>query len=176
MRKSISKKLRFEVFKRDSFECQYCGAHPPGILLHVDHIHPVADGGTNDIDNLVTSCESCNFGKGARLLSSVPESLKDKAKKIAESEAQIIGYQEVIMAKRRRIEDSAWDVVHVFDPSATSFNKADLQSIRNFVNNIGLQEVLDAADIASSKSYWNLSRQFRYFCGVCINKCKAAGK
>lgn len=26
-RKSISKKLRFDVFKRDGFKCQYCGAH-----------------------------------------------------------------------------------------------------------------------------------------------------
>lgn len=36
-RKSLSKKTRFEVFKRDSFECQYCGAHPPSTILHVDH-------------------------------------------------------------------------------------------------------------------------------------------
>lgn len=34
-RKSISKKVRFEVFKRDGFSCQYCGATPPGALLHV---------------------------------------------------------------------------------------------------------------------------------------------
>ena len=28
-RKTISKKTRFEVFKRDSFKCQYCGASAP---------------------------------------------------------------------------------------------------------------------------------------------------
>lgn len=44
-RKAISKKTRFEVFKRDRFTCQYCGATPPGVLLHIDHIHPVAEGG-----------------------------------------------------------------------------------------------------------------------------------
>ena len=53
-RKSISKKNRFEVFKRDSFTCQYCGASAPDVLLEVDHIKPVASGGTNDILNLIT--------------------------------------------------------------------------------------------------------------------------
>ena len=28
-RKPISKKTRFEIFKRDGFSCRYCGAHPP---------------------------------------------------------------------------------------------------------------------------------------------------
>ena len=65
-RKQISKKVRFEVFKRDSFRCQYCGKSAPDVTLHVDHIKPVKNGGTNDILNLVTSCESCNLGKGAR--------------------------------------------------------------------------------------------------------------
>ena len=41
VRKAISKKLRFEVFKRDSFTCQYCGKSAPDVILHVDHILPV---------------------------------------------------------------------------------------------------------------------------------------
>ena len=65
-RKPISKKLRFEVFKRDSFTCQYCGKSAPDVVLHVDHIKPVKEGGTNDITNLVTACADCNLGKGAR--------------------------------------------------------------------------------------------------------------
>lgn len=67
-RKSLSKRLRFEVFKRDNFTCQYCGAKAPDVILHVDHINPVAKGGDNDILNLITSCSDCNGGKGARRL------------------------------------------------------------------------------------------------------------
>lgn len=63
-----SKKLRFEVFKRDCFTCQYCGAQPPNTTLEVDHIHPVAEGGKTAIDNLITACEPCNRGKGKQLL------------------------------------------------------------------------------------------------------------
>ena len=62
-RKSISKKLRFEVYKRDSFTCQYCGRKAPDVALNVDHVVPVSKGGTNDILNLITSCFDCNNGK-----------------------------------------------------------------------------------------------------------------
>jgi hypothetical protein len=62
-RKGLSKKVRFEVFKRDSFTCQYCGEKAPDIILHVDHINPVSKGGTNEILNLITSCQNCNLGK-----------------------------------------------------------------------------------------------------------------
>jgi hypothetical protein len=68
-RKSLSKKIRFEILKRDSFTCQYCGARAPDVLLQVDHIASVASGGLNEPLNLITSCAACNGGKGARALS-----------------------------------------------------------------------------------------------------------
>ena len=48
-RKPLSKKIRFEVFKRDKFTCQYCGRMSPDVILEVDHIEPVAEGGDNEI-------------------------------------------------------------------------------------------------------------------------------
>jgi hypothetical protein len=61
----LSKRIRFEIFKRDGFKCAYCGAPPTAGVLHVDHITPVAEGGTDDPENLVTSCPGCNLGKSA---------------------------------------------------------------------------------------------------------------
>lgn len=65
MRKEISDKKRFTVFSMDNFTCCYCGRsrETHGVILHVDHIKPVSKGGTNDLENLVTSCETCNLGK-----------------------------------------------------------------------------------------------------------------
>lgn len=63
IRIQISKKIRFEVFKRDSFTCQYCGSKAPNVVLNVDHIAPVSKGGGNEMLNLITSCFSCNSGK-----------------------------------------------------------------------------------------------------------------
>lgn len=68
-RKQLSKKTRFEVFKRDKFTCQYCGKSAPDVVLEVDHIVPVAEDGGNDMLNLITSCHECNSGKGAVKLS-----------------------------------------------------------------------------------------------------------
>jgi 5-methylcytosine-specific restriction endonuclease McrA len=65
---AITPSVRFEVFRRDSFTCQYCGRRAPNVILHVDHIIPVVAGGTNDLANLRTACSVCNQGKGARRL------------------------------------------------------------------------------------------------------------
>lgn len=67
-RQSTGKRTRFEVFKRDHFTCQYCGAQPPTVVLVVDHIVPVAAGGESTIDNLIAACEPCNQGKAGDLL------------------------------------------------------------------------------------------------------------
>lgn len=63
-RSPISPKLRFDVFRRDKFVCQYCGACGPDVELEVDHIIPVSRGGTDEMSNLKTACFNCNRGKG----------------------------------------------------------------------------------------------------------------
>lgn len=61
--------LRFEVLKRDNFSCQYCGrTAKDSAKLVVDHIYPKAQGGTNNISNLITACNECNSGKKDTLL------------------------------------------------------------------------------------------------------------
>ena len=61
----ITQRLRFELFKRDKFTCQYCGRQAPDVILNCDHIKPLAGGGETDLLNLITSCRACNGGKGA---------------------------------------------------------------------------------------------------------------
>lgn len=78
-RESIPKKTRFEIFKRDSFSCQYCGQSAPEVLLVIDHIVPVSKGGTSDIFNLITACQDCNSGKSNIPLSDNSEINKKKA-------------------------------------------------------------------------------------------------
>ena len=64
--RSINYRTRFKVMQRDDFKCQICGASPAtqaGVLLHIDHIVPVAKGGQATMDNLQTLCQKCNLGK-----------------------------------------------------------------------------------------------------------------
>lgn len=63
-RMPIKNSVRFDVLRRDNFTCRYCGAQAgPGVVLHIDHVFPVAHGGTNEFGNLVTCCQQCNSGK-----------------------------------------------------------------------------------------------------------------
>lgn len=63
-RKPIKPGLRFEILKRDGYRCQMCGVTAKdGATLEIDHITPVARGGTNDADNLQVLCRECNAGK-----------------------------------------------------------------------------------------------------------------
>ena len=60
---AIQKKKRFEVFKRDGFQCAYCGRTHRAVGLECDHIEPKSKGGSDDINNLITACFDCNRGK-----------------------------------------------------------------------------------------------------------------
>jgi len=70
-RQGISLKTRHQVFERDGFRCCDCGASPQrdGVVLHVDHKIAVANGGSNELNNLRTLCRDCNAGKSARIVS-----------------------------------------------------------------------------------------------------------
>lgn len=174
-RKSLSKKTRFEVFKRDGFRCMYCGAHPPAAILHVDHIDPVAKGGGNDIDNLVTACQPCNAGKSDRLLADVPQTLASKAKEVRELEEQIAGYQAVLADKRHRMEEDAWKVANIWIRwhGRDSIRKDHFVSVKNFIDRLGLGECLDAMERAVSRAKGQ-DGSFRYFCGICWAKIREA--
>jgi 5-methylcytosine-specific restriction endonuclease McrA len=63
------RKVRFtrrNVFTRDGFRCQYCGASKPWHELTYDHVVPRARGGRTWWDNIVASCRPCNARKGGR--------------------------------------------------------------------------------------------------------------
>jgi hypothetical protein len=171
-RKPLSKKTRFEVFKRDGFKCMYCGAHPPEAVLEADHIKPVAEGGSNRMDNLVTACFACNRGKAARSLDSVPQGLADKAEAVKEREAQIKGYEKVMSDKRLRLDREAWSVLHLLLPDAKSAARDWLNSLRSFIDKLGFNEVREAMEIALAKSKRDDEQTWRYFCGVCWTKLR----
>ena len=58
---------RFNVFLRDRFTCQYCGATPGASELTFDHVIPKSRGGHTGWDNVVTACSDCNLIKGNKM-------------------------------------------------------------------------------------------------------------
>ena len=64
----ISAKRRFQVLRKCGFRCVYCELPITEEDFTVDHVIPRTKGGSNDFDNLVAACNSCNAKKGARPL------------------------------------------------------------------------------------------------------------
>ena len=57
---------RRNIFKRDRFTCQYCGAQPGSEELTIDHVQPRSRGGTSTWENCVLACIECNSKKADR--------------------------------------------------------------------------------------------------------------
>lgn len=167
-RKAVSTRRRFEIFKRDSFACQYCGRVPPSVVLHIDHIIPVCRGGGNGTDNLVTSCAECNLGKAGIPLSAIPESLAEKAARIKEAEKQLKAYRKVIQEQEDRIARDAWGVIHeLFGENRNEISNAWLLSVVRFLDRLELHEVMRAATYSAAKCFHSDKRTFTYFCAIC---------
>ena len=121
-RVAIGKKLRFSVFERDDFTCQYCGKNPKDhdIILNLDHAVSVKDGGDNSEDNLITSCWDCNIGKGATSVVR-KEGKRDVEDELRKADERLSQIKAMIKSKSRlkeaevEIERLEYDFVSCFD-------------------------------------------------------------
>ena len=75
-RKPISKARRTEIYEKYDGHCAYCGRLILPQEMQIDHIVPLANGGTNDFSNLNPACPLCNIFKGSRTLKSFRRRLK----------------------------------------------------------------------------------------------------
>lgn len=147
----IPKKLRFEVFKRDSFTCQYCGQKAPDVVLHCDHIIAVADGGKSEILNLVTACAGCNLGKGRTALDdrTVVERQHSQLAELQERREQL----EMMLEWRNSLESIAQDEIAIIETaieqrSSVGINDYGRSEIRKWLKRYSVTELLSATDKA----------------------------
>lgn len=154
---NVPKAVRFEVFKRDGFTCQYCGRQAPEVVLNCDHIHPVAEGGTNDVLNLITSCFDCNSGKGARTLDErhILNKQRSQLDSLNERRVQL----EMLADWQRQLSDlgdyrlsileKRWEEIHEGPFSLTQHGR---DSIRKWLKRFSEQEIMEAM-VASFETY-----------------------
>jgi hypothetical protein len=176
-RRPLSIRLRFEIFKRDSFTCRYCGERSPDVILEVDHIVPVSDGGDDDPLNLVTSCWSCNRGKSNVPLNDLmmAEDATDRAVLMAERERQLREYDAFKKAERERREELGQELVnHYCELTEYEFMlREDWQWLVRELERTPaelIREKMDAAYRSSTpKRYW-----MRYV-KVCVRRWREEG-
>ena len=75
--RTLTNSIKIEVFKRDNYTCQECGAGREA-KLHVHHIIPFSRGGSDEMSNLITLCESCNEAIGNRVYVMKPKNARAK--------------------------------------------------------------------------------------------------
>jgi CRISPR/Cas system Type II protein with McrA/HNH and RuvC-like nuclease domain len=172
---AISKKIRFEVFKRDGFRCSYCGSEPPSIILEVDHIEPSSRGGTNDINNLITSCFSCNRGKKNIPLSVITTQLQENLEVLREKEEQLKEYRKFVVKITQRIQKDINDISKLYIEQYPKWRFSDTfkeATLKTFLKRLPKHEIIEALHIAIAKHPFNADRVIPYFCGICWNKIK----
>ena len=147
----VSPKLRFEVFKRDKFTCQYCGAKAPEVVLQADHIEPVAEGGKTDLLNLITSCQPCNAGKGKRRLSdgAVVDKQHEMLAELEERRQQI----DMMLQWRNELESFSQDIVEIVSERISTKtgwrpNESGKSDVRKWLKKFTFEEVLKGIDEA----------------------------
>lgn len=167
--------VRFDVFKRDQFACVYCGRTPPDVTLEADHLIPRAEGGTDDLDNLVTACWDCNRGKGAVPLSTAPapvsDDLEERAALIRERERQLRAYNEAKATERERRENDfnlAWEYwFDVWEAEKLPKYHVPWESfLRRQIDVLGIEEVLDAITVTRGKFNRLTAACPKYFGGI----------
>ena len=150
-RKNIPNKLRFEVFKRDSFTCQYCGQSAPNVVLEVDHLLPVSKGSDNDILNLITSCWTCNNGKSNILLTDNTMLEKQKAQldELNEKRLQLEMMIEWRESLNNLDDDIAQKIADYFGGQANcDVNETGLKKIKQWTKKFTYQQILEAVELS----------------------------
>ena len=178
-RKAIPKSVRFEVFKRDKFTCQYCGASAPDVILEIDHIRPVSKGGTNDILNLVTECRDCNSGKTNRELSD-DSAVKVQKQRLDDMQERREQLQMMLEWRDSLIQqtESEIDAIDSIFSSQTrwGFSEHGRLCIRKLIKKFGFNEVYEAAEIAIDRYYDGTEKSwdnaFNKVGGICYNRRK----
>ena len=105
---------RYAIYLRDGMACVYCGADATTKRMGLDHIVPVAAGGQNKADNLVTCCETCNSRKNTKPMRQWLKEIKDNGSIRKYIDAAIVKeikpYRKeakLLLARRKAAKDAA---------------------------------------------------------------------
>ena len=169
---AVSKRLRYEILRRDNHTCRYCGGAAPDVVLTVDHVIPQALGGSDDPDNLVAACKDCNAGKSA---SSPDAPIVANVAADAVRWGAAMQYAAEVQFKRCLDEraylswfDDAWSRWQTNGSKALPRPNDWERSVLRF-RAVGLTSQLigEAIEIAMKAPKVAPSGLWRYFCGVC---------
>lgn len=170
---AVSKRLRYEIMRRDNHACRYCGATAPDVKLTVDHVTPVALGGSDDPSNLVTACADCNSGKSASspdspLVQDVSQTALRWAEAMRDASEFVIGSDRALRDQYRQAFFDRWNS-WTYDDRGTARTFPLPNSWRFTVDALvraGLRKE-DLTDAINECMYRDgVEDRFKYTCGI----------
>ncbi len=151
-RKGVPKRIRFEVFQRDGFKCRFCGKKAEATELQVDHVKPFAKGGTDDPDNLVTTCGDCNRGKSDKDVK-VPKKPRGRGKGKPFEKGKPSGNpsgRPKLNAEQRQQRIEAQAIIDAASPEAAWTLVEMLESFDPKVRQLAADSILDRASVTGT--------------------------
>lgn len=169
---AVSKRLRYEILRRDNHACRYCGGIAPDVALTVDHVVPVALGGSDDPSNLVTACRDCNAGKSSA--AAHPETVAEVADDAVRWAAAMQQAAMDAQADRARRAELHHQFAEVWDGYTFTGMKytADIpddwpDTIDRFIEaGLTIDDLCEFARNALNRSGVDRWNKYRYFCGI----------
>lgn len=178
---AVSKRLRYEILRRDDHTCRYCGAKAPDVPLRVDHVTPVALGGGDTPDNLVTACEPCNSGKSSATIDSATvaavsddairwsTAMQQAADNLLKQEKPKHTYRSAFLAEWERWGFGKGDERKTLELPPDW--KASIERFR--VAGLPVQVWGDIVDTAMGNDMVLRANKFKYCCGIAWNQVTA---
>lgn len=166
---AITKRTRFEVLRRDAHTCRYCRSADRELTL--DHVVPVALGGSDDPSNLVACCKDCNAGKtstspGEHLVAQVDED----ALRWAAARARAVEKRAAAEDERTTRVAPFLDLWKVWDKEARHLPANWSESLNYWLDDgMRMQDIFRALDIAVTSTHIKSDQVFRYMAGIVRN-------
>ena len=143
--------------------------------LVVDHVVSVAEGGDNSYDNLVTSCRSCNAGKGARSLQNLPHS-DEILERIKQRRDSIIGLSEELQAAAEASDYLRQEIVNLkctaYRVEQVDLDRSEITIAKRLLAEFGPEKLVAWYENAYAYGVPE-GRAIRYVCG-CARKTREA--
>lgn len=179
---AVSKRLRYEVLRRDNFTCRYCGSAAGETGLEVDHVIPASLGGEDKPANLVTACVDCNRGKSSSSPDApIVENVSDDALRwgaAMDRAAEIQAEERAALREFIAGFDQAWKSWRfIRENDLPEDEKTEMPrpghwktSIEHFFNaKLTPDDLVHFVEVTMTRPNIRTDSLWRYFCGCCWN-------
>ncbi|SLC65388.1 HNH endonuclease, putative [Mycobacteroides abscessus subsp. massiliense] len=163
---AVTKRLRYEVLRRDNYSCRYCGRSAPEVKLTVDHVVPVALGGSDEPSNLVAACAD------APLVDDVASDALRWSRAIAlaaEHAAEQRKESEELYARFEKHWNN-WTYQYKGERCTIDKPASWRQTVAQFLDaGLDITQLCELIDVAMES---NAKDDWRYFCGCCWSRVR----